>query len=350
MPPESNADGAPLKASALESDAPAAEAPAQPASRAAHAPARKSAAPKVIDPARKPVDPSEPDKSKRKRIRELEVMVADVIVETHDTTTLVFFTGNDHLDYQPGHFLTIDPHQFAALDRFTRYLEDMKGKKEPPRAYSMSSAPHEKYLAITVKEENYITNQTKYPPLLSPLLVRRTNRGTRMMITGFTGPYVLPPDIESRTDHLIHLCAGSGSVPNFSIIKHALARRMKLRHTLIYSNKTFKDIIFQRQLEKLEQMYPEQLRVIHALTREKDVERLGRNVRSGRVNVEMLADYIHDPSAVEVFCCGPGITKYDREAARARGEEPAPRFLESALAALDELGVKKQQIHRESYG
>ena len=48
-----------------------------------------------------------------RRIKELEVMVADVVVETPDTSTLVLFTGNDRLDYKAGHFLTIDPHQFA---------------------------------------------------------------------------------------------------------------------------------------------------------------------------------------------------------------------------------------------
>ncbi len=286
--------------------------------------------------------------SSRKRIRELEVMVADVIVETHDTTTLVFFTGNDKLDYKPGHFLTIDPHQFAALDRFTRYLEDMKGKKEPPRAYSMCSAPHEKYLAITVKEEDYITGQTKYPPLLSPLLVRRVNRGARMVITGFTGPYVLPDDIESRTDHLVHLCAGSGSVPNLSIIKHALAHGMKLRHTLIYSNKTWNDVIFRRQLEKLQMLHPDTVRVVHCLTREKNVQ--GPDVFASRVNEDILRQVVRDPSAVEVFCCGPGITKYDREAAKAKGEDAKPRFLETSLAALAAIGIPKEKIHRESYG
>lgn len=295
-------------------------------------------------------DSTAPDASKRKRIRELEVMVADVITETHDTSTLVFFTGNDRLEYEPGHFLTIDPHQFAALDRFTRYLEDMKGKKEPPRAYSMCSAPDEKYLAVTVKEENYVTGQTKYPPLLSPLLVRRINRGTRMTITGFTGPYVLPHDIESRTDHLVHLCAGSGSVPNFSIIKHALARRMKLRHTFIYTNKTWHDIIFRQQLEQLCEMYPDELRVIHCITREENIQRRGVNYRQGRINAGVIAEYVPDISAANYFCCGPGITKFDREAAKARGEQAAPRFLESTLAALDELGVTKKQIHRESYG
>jgi len=54
-----------------------------------------------------------------RRIKELEVMVADVSVETPDTSTLVFFTGNDMLDYEAGHFLTIDPHQFEALDQGT---------------------------------------------------------------------------------------------------------------------------------------------------------------------------------------------------------------------------------------
>ena len=71
-------------------------------------------------------------------------MVADTIIETPDTTTLVLFTGNDRLEYRAGHFLTIDPHQFEALERFTRFLEDLKGKPEPARAYSMCSAPHER--------------------------------------------------------------------------------------------------------------------------------------------------------------------------------------------------------------
>ena len=119
-------------------------------------------------------------------------MVADTIIETPDMTTLVLFTGNDRLEYRAGHFLTIDPHQFEALERFTRFLDDLKGKPEPPRAYSMCSAPHERYLAITVKEEQYVSGVTKYPPLLSPLLVKRTVRGMGLVITGFTGPYTLP--------------------------------------------------------------------------------------------------------------------------------------------------------------
>ena len=286
----------------------------------------------------------------RRRIREMEVMVADAIEETPDTTTLVFFTGNDRLEYQAGHFLTIDPHQFPQLERFTAYLEDVKGKRETARAYSMCSAPHEKYLAITVKEERYVSGATKYPPLLSPLLVRRLPRGTRLEITGFTGPYVLPPDIEQRSDHLVHVCAGSGSVPNYSMIRHCLVNLPKMRHTLIYTNKTWEDIIFRKQLERMVADHPHQLRVVHTLTREADGSRFGTDVRAGRMNAALLRELIPAPSEVAVFCCGPGITRYDREAAKSRGEQPPPRFLETTLALLTEIGVSNEQIHRESYG
>lgn len=301
-------------------------------------------------PQPEPGDSVNPETAPRPKIKDLEVMVADVIRETPDTTTLVLFTGNDRLNYQPGHFLTIRPHQFQALERFIAYFEDSKGRKEPPRAYSLASAPHEQHLAITVKEERYQSGSTVFPPLLSPLLVWRTPRGTRMQVTGFGGPYVLPRDIESRTDHLVHVCAGSGVVPNFSIMKHCLARKMKLRHTLICGNKTRADIMFRDSFEALAREHPEQVTVVHALSREANAESLGPQYRGGRVTEELIREHIPDPSAVEIFTCGPGISKWDRKLAKETGEAPKPRFLESSLAALESLGVPKARIHRESYG
>jgi len=286
----------------------------------------------------------------RKKIKKLEVMVADVIKETPEAATLLLFTGNDHLEYQPGHFLTIDPHQFPALERFTAYFEDLKGRKEPQRAYSLSSAPHEDYLAITVKEEGYTSGKTEYPPLLSPLLVFRTPRGTRMRVTGFSGPYVLPPDIEQRTDHIVHVCAGSGSVPNLSILKHALGTEMNLNHTFIYGNKTRGDIIFRRQLEALEAQHPERLRVVHSLSRDPNASAHGPNYQSGRLSEDLLREWIPDPGSVEVFACGPGISKWDRRRAAAEGVDPTPRFLEGALGLLASIGVPAGNTHHESYG
>jgi len=288
------------------------------------------------------------DAAPRKRIKQLEVMVADVIAETADTSTLILFTGNDKLEYKPGHFLTIAPQQFPALARWTQYLEDLKGKKEPPRAYSIASAPHERHLAITVKEERYESGKTKYPPLLSPVLVRRTARGQRMEITGFTGPYTLPEDIESKTDHLVHIVAGSGAVPNFSILKHALHHGMKLRHTFIYGNKSGDDIIYRDALAALARAHPDRVKLVHALSRDPEAAKHG--AVQGRVDRALIAEHLGDPSSAYVFTCGPGISKHEKKAAAARGETPAPRFLESVLAALAELGVPDGQITRESYG
>jgi 3-ketosteroid 9alpha-monooxygenase subunit B len=290
------------------------------------------------------------DPAPRTRIKELEVMVADVVSETYDTVTLVFFTGNDRLEYRAGHFLTIDPHQFEALERFTSFLEDLKGKKEPPRAYSMVSAPHERHLAVTVKEERYSSGQTRYPPLLSPLLVKHTVRGMRLVVTGFTGPYTLPDDIESKTDHLIHLCAGSGSVPNVSILKHALQFHPRLRHTFIYSNKTWEDVIFRGTLAELAARHPDRLRLVHTLTREQEPARHPGEVRTGRVSPELLRELIPDPSGAIVYACGPAISAWDRQAAREAGVEPAPRFMESVLASLRDIGMPDERIKRESYG
>ena len=215
----------------------------------------------------------------------------------------------------------------------------------------MSSAPHEKHLAFTVKEERYTSGSTKYPPLLSPLLVRRTARGARLTVTGFTGPYTLPEDIGTRTDHIVHVCAGSGIVPNYSILKHALRHHPNLRHTLVYSNRTWTDTIFGRELNELEAEHGDRLRVVHTLTRQPaGAAAPAREVRSGRVSATLLREVIEDPAACRVFLCGPAVSTWDKKAAREQGREPAPRFLEGALAALEEIGVPKAHVTRESYG
>ncbi|MHB8416787.1 MAG: ferredoxin reductase domain-containing protein [Myxococcales bacterium] len=286
----------------------------------------------------------------RQEIRPLEVMLAEIVRETHDTVTLVLFTGNDTLAYRPGHFLTIDPHQFPQLGGLIRYFEHAKGRREPARAYSMSSAPHESRLAVTVKEEHFEAGRTPYPPLLSPLLVHGLTAGQRLTVVGFTGPYVLPDDFARRTDHLVHVCAGSGIVPNFSILKAALASDLAVRHTLLYGNKTHADIIFRAQLEALERTHPQRLRVVHALSREKDAERFGSAYRSGRIDRALLEEFVEDRHSAVVYACGPGVTTFERKAARAQGVEPAPRFLESVLADLAAMRIEKNRINYESYG
>ena len=278
----------------------------------------------------------------------MEVEVVHVRRDTPDTTTLFMSAGDEPIEYEAGHFCTIDPHQFGELEHFTAYLEDQKGQREKPRAYSMASAPHEEHLAITIKEERYESGETPYPPLLSPLLTYYIQEGRRLVISGFTGAYTFPADVCERTDHIIHVCAGSGIVPNRSLIKESLYRSDPLRHTLLFSNKTRGDVIYFEEFEALRTQYPDQLDVIHCITRE-DPSGI-RGARSGRISEELLREVAPDPSKVMAYSCGPGITPYERRAARAKGETPEPRFVENMVALLQEHGLDKKQIRQESWG
>jgi ferredoxin-NADP reductase len=89
---------------------------------------------------------------------------------------------------------------------------------------------------------------------------------------------------------------------------------------------------------------------VHTLTRETKSAAPGAVVRSGRVTEALIAEFVPDPSECRFYVCGPATSAWDRVAAREKGVEPPPRFMESVLASLAALGVKKDQITRESYG
>ena len=282
-------------------------------------------------------------------IKPMDLTLSRIVRETSDTVSL-YFAGPERFVYKAGQFCTIDPHQFKQIASMVAYLEQVKGKKEPTRAYSMCSAPSETELGVTVKEETFEAGKTPYPPVLSGVLVHGLTVGLPIHVVGFTGPYVLPEDAPQKSGHIVHVCAGSGIVPNFSILKDALGRHLSVRHTLVYANKTSRDVIFRDAIDALRARHPERLRVIHALSREPDAQALGPDYRNGRISRGLLSEVLGgDPTAL-VFLCGPGITPHESRAARKEGHAPEPRFLESMLAELKELGVGKERIHYESYG
>jgi 3-ketosteroid 9alpha-monooxygenase subunit B len=238
-------------------------------------------------------------------VRTRHVTVAAVVSETPDAATLVY-DAPDEPDYRGGQYLTIDPHQFPTLLRFVQLMELLKKRKEPARAYSMASAPHEP-LAITIK-------------------------------------------IESRTDHIVHVCAGSGSVPNWSILKSALRERTRLRHTFLYSNTTWDDVIYRDALEALAAAHPDRLSLVHTLTRQTDFTRVPAGVRSGRITSSLVREMVRDYSTAVFYACGPALSPWQRLSARDKGVQPAPRFIESVHDIIRELGVPRRRLKTESYG
>jgi 3-ketosteroid 9alpha-monooxygenase subunit B len=295
---------------------------------------------------------SEPEKKKPKPLQKIKSTCVDVVRNTPDTVTLFFDTG-DTPDYQAGQFISIDPHQFAELTRVIAYFEHVKGKREPFRAYSMSSAPSERWVSITVKAEPW-HKEDKYPPILSPFLASEHLKGRPVMFTGYTGPYVLDEGFDHGTDVVVHIVAGSGVVPNYALLKDELLCKKNLaaKHVMIDVNKTFDDIIFAAELADLAEKYPERFTLVHCITREADdaVAARGPMYRKGRPTIELLRSYIPDPTRALVFACGAAITKYQRAEAKLTGVEPAPRFMEGVQALVAELGLPEDRFHSEEYG
>jgi 3-ketosteroid 9alpha-monooxygenase subunit B len=283
-------------------------------------------------------------------IRKMAGVVLDVVARTPDTATVYIFLG-EHGGYKAGQFISIDPHQFKELERIVQWMEHAKGNKEPIRAYSMSSIPGEPCVSITVKAEGYNAEHDAYPPLLSPLLSSGALKGRDIEVTGFSGGYVLPDDLTDKTDQVLHVTAGSGVVPNYAILKDELTRpdRAKVKHTFLLCNKTLSDIIFHEQLQALADTYPDRLDLHFLVTRE-EVEHLGPRYKKGRPTLDFVRSLVHDPSSVYVYACGAAVTKWDKERAKAAGQEPTPRFMESVNDIVKELGVQRSRYKKEVFG
>ena len=89
---------------------------------------------------------------------------------------------------------------------------------------------------------------------------------------------------------------------------------------------------------------------MHTLTRQERAPGFAREVRHGRLTASLLREVVGDPTACRVYLCGPAASTWDKTAAKEKGVEPAPRFLEGSLAALEEIGVPKAHVTLESYG
>ena len=73
------------------------------------------------------------------------------------------------------------------------------------------------------------------------------------------------------------IAAGSGIAPILSNLSTILAVEPRSSVTLIYGNRTVKDIMFLEELEDLKNRYPERFALYHVLSREEqDVRALPR--------------------------------------------------------------------------
>lgn len=225
--------------------------------------------------------------------------VSEIRRESSVAVTLRLDLGGKPLDYRPGQYVMIDPHQFPALAAAVEAREAQRGKREGPGYFSLSSdATDPRSVEITVKAP------TGNPAPLPGYLVREAAVGLPVAFDGPAGRYFLPIQAPPGVRGLLHLCAGSGLAPNRGMIRHALLRKWPQRHVLVIQDRTEEDLLFRQELQDLQKAHPDLLRVRTELSSK------GGYVTPDSIRAAMEG-FIDAPSSM-VFLCGPNQSKESR--------------------------------------
>jgi ferredoxin-NADP reductase len=128
---------------------------------------------------------------------------------------------------------------------------------------------------------------------------------------------------------LLLVAGGSGIVPLMSMIRHRRAAGSTVPTHLLYSSRTFEDIIYARELDRL-QTEGSGLQVFHTLTRAQPAGWQGYSRRiDGRMLEEVTAPLGQAPLA---YICGPTL------------------LVETVASALREGGMAADHIRTERFG
>ncbi|KHO45197.1 MAG: oxidoreductase FAD/NAD(P)-binding component [archaeon GW2011_AR3] len=226
--------------------------------------------------------------------------VAEVVDETHDTKTLKFHRPQG-LDFKPGQFLTM---QFIGKDGLP---------EKKIRSFTIASSPEDEMIDITVKREGEMSNRMCDAEI-----------GAKFRFSGPFGAFFL---IEDDAKHHAMICGGSGVTPFRSFMRHVNQKKLGHKMTLFYSNKTPVDIIYREELEKLSAENPN-IRNVLTITREEGHK---WDSLTGRINKQVLLQYIPDIQNTIFYTCGP------------KG------LINTVLDILKELGVKPENIKTERW-
>src|SRR5262249_28304956 len=160
------------------------------------------------------------------------------------------------------------------------------------RSYSIASPPEEPRVTLTVE---CLTNGE-----VSPYLTDELRVGDHLELRGPIGGYLV---WDARLGGpLLLVAGGSGVVPLMAMLRHRAAVGSHVPARLLYSSRTYEDIIYREELDRLAAADPD-LRVAHALTR---MQPPGWTGYSRRIDAELLAEFAWSADQQPLaFICGP---------------------------------------------
>ncbi len=256
----------------------------------------------------------ETQNKKKKATTETIGIVTKVTKETSDTHTLRISMPNLKDEEKP---FTFKPGQFVMV-------RPVINGKTIPRAYSVSSSPtrseSENYYDLTVR-------QTQTPTVSKWLNDRKVNDEIL-----FRGPYgqFFWEENHPESSELLLLGGGSGVTPLKSMMEYIADKKLGNKAKLLYSSKTFQDIILKEPLEQLAKDN-DNIEVEFSLTREPtDSSWIGRR---GRIDENYIKETLKEFDIPKTGCylCG------------------TPAFVENMSSLLQGAGISEEKIWHERW-
>ena len=201
----------------------------------------------------------------------LELPVIETKQETHDIKSIKLGL-NEKIDYKPGQYFIME------LD-----IDD----PENSRPLSIASSPTEDFLLFSTK-----ISQSAFKQKFNNLEV-----GETVKLQGPMGVFVLKEDAKK----VMLLGGGIGITPFRDMIKYAGDKKLPIKLTLLYSNKTPADIVYKEEWSIFEEENPN-LKVVNTVTDYQEADWQGK---TGRIDEIMIKEYCNDINNTVFYICGP---------------------------------------------
>ena len=187
------------------------------------------------------------------------------------------------------------------------------------RSYSVASAPESAHVVLTVErlEEGEV----------SSYLAANVQPGDRLELRGPIGGYFVWTVAVGGPLFLVG--GGSGIVPLMAMLRHRAAAKSTIPAVLLYSARTFDDIIYRQELDRMAARN-DGLRVAYTLTRRQPP---GWSGGARRIDGRMLESIGLPASArPRIFICGP------------------TSLVEAVAQSLSALGHERSLVKTERFG
>ena len=194
------------------------------------------------------------------------------------------------------------------------------------RTYSLSSAPSDDFLRISVKREGLVSSHLHEQIHVGDVLEARAPQGHFTVAPHERRPLVL-------------LAAGVGITPLLSMLREVVYQGLRTRHIrptwFFQGSRTLADQPFRAELDRLLEDAGDAVRVLRLLSQPEAEAREGEDFDlTGRIDASLLKTIldVEDYDQLDFVLCGPGS------------------FTQGLYDSLRELDIRDAQIHAETFG